>query len=82
MGGDFTLKKLNNYICFGLFLNAISVLLRRIDLGPNFYGIDFMEGACLALGLVLIVKGICIENNSMAKIRNYKKNLFNRVLRK
>lgn len=78
------MKKLNNYICAGLLLNAISVLLRQIDFIPNFFMISFAEGACLALGLVLIVKGICIENNNsnMDNLKNYKRNLFNRVLRK
>ncbi|WP_308780697.1 hypothetical protein [uncultured Clostridium sp.] len=71
------MKKMNNYICCGLLLNAIWILSIRYNLLP-----DFIEGAIVGLGLLFVLIGICFEKYGISKIKNYKKNLFSRITTK
>ncbi|MDY2631663.1 MAG: hypothetical protein SOV85_09995 [Clostridium sp.] len=71
------MKKMNNYICCGLLLNAIWILSIRYNLLP-----DFIEGAIVGLGLLFVLIGMCFEKYAISKIKNYKKNLFSRITTK
>lgn len=71
------MKKLNNYISFGLLFNGIFLLGNCTNLFP-----ELIKGLCAGLGLILIFIGIYSENHDISKLRNYKKNLLNRVLPK
>ncbi|MBK1812234.1 hypothetical protein JHL18_16545 [Clostridium sp. YIM B02505] len=71
------MKKLNNYINFGLLLNAIGIISSRFNLLPS-----FTQGVCVGLGLTLILVGIYAENHDLAKLKNYKRNILNKALGK
>ena len=68
------MKKFNNYICWGLFLNGIFIFSSRFNLLP-----DFIEGISVGLGLLFILIGISCEKYDISKVRNYKKNLFKSI---
>lgn len=68
--GVIYMKKFTNYLCFGLFLNALYLISNQFDLLP-----DFIEGLCVGVGLSLILIGIYTENDRISKIRDYKENL-------
>lgn len=71
------MKKINNYICWGLLLNGIWMLSIRVNLLP-----DFIEGLTVGLGIVFILIGICSEKYDLSKVKNYKKKLFKRITTK
>ena len=71
------MKKFNNYIYWGVFLNGIWLLSIRFNLLP-----DFIEGFCIGLGLVLVFVGMYSEKHDISRLKNYKKTLFNRVISK
>lgn len=71
------MKKLNNYIYWGLFLNGIWILSIRCNLLP-----DFIEGITVGLGILFILIGMCCEKFDISKVKNYKKNLFKRIATK
>lgn len=71
------MKKMNNYICCGLLLNAIWILSIRYNLLPV-----FIEGAIVGLGLLFVLIGMGFEKYAISKIKNYKKNLFSRIITK
>jgi len=61
-------KKLNNYINFGLIFNVIGIISNRFNLLPS-----FIQGLCVGLGLALIFIGMYAQNHNLDKFRNYKK---------
>lgn len=71
------MKKLNNYINFGLLFNGIGIISNRFNLLPS-----FIQGLCVGLGLTFIFLGMYAQNHDLAKFRNYKKNILNRALGK
>ena len=71
------MKKMNNYICYGLLLNGVWIFSIRFNLLP-----DFIEGVMVALGLLFVLIGMCYEKYDISKIKNYKKNLFSRIVTK
>ena len=71
------MKKMNNYICWGLLLNGIWILSIRFNLLR-----DFIEGVIVGLGLLFVLIGMCCEKYDISKIKNYKKNLFTRITTK
>lgn len=71
------MKKINNYTKFGLLFNAIFLLGNCTNLLP-----EFIKGFCVGLALILIFIGIYSENHNISKLRNYKKNILNRILSK
>ena len=71
------MKKLNNYICWGIFLNGVWILSNRYNILP-----DFIEGVLVAIGLLCIFMGMCFEKYDISKIKKYKKNLLNRITAK
>lgn len=71
------MKKLNNYINFGLILNVIGIISHRFNLLPS-----FIQGLCIGLGLTLIFIGMYDQNHNLDKFRNYKKNILNKILGK
>ncbi|WP_300379431.1 hypothetical protein [Clostridium sp.] len=62
------MKKLNNYICWGLLLNAIWIFSNRFNLLP-----DFFEGLSVGLGVLFIFIGMYSEKYNMSKVEDYKK---------
>ena len=62
------MKKLNNYINFGLIFNVIGIISNRFNLLPS-----FIQGLCIGLGLALIFIGMYDQNHNLDKFRNYKK---------
>lgn len=71
------MKKCNNYIKFGIFLNGICLLGNHINLLP-----EFIKGFCIGLSLILILIGMYSENHDISKLRDYKKMLFRTLLSK
>lgn len=71
------MKKLNNYILLGLLFNCIFLLGNCTNLLP-----EFIKGLCVGLGFTLIFIGIYSESHHISKLKNYKKNILNRVLSK
>ncbi|GAA0696467.1 hypothetical protein GCM10008904_00480 [Paraclostridium ghonii] len=71
------MKKCNNYINFGIFLNGICLLGNHINVLP-----EFIKGLCFGLSFILILIGIYSENHDISKLRDYKKMLFSRLLSK
>ena len=71
------MKKMNNYICYGLFLNGIWILSIRFNLLS-----DFIEGVMVGLGLLFVLIGICYEKYDIYKIKKYKKKFLNIILTK
>ena len=68
------MKKINNYICYGLLLNGVWILSIRFNLLS-----DFIEGVMVGLGLLFVLIGMCCEKYDISKIKNYKKKLFSRM---
>lgn len=68
------MKKINNYICFGLLLNGIWIFSIRFNLLS-----DFIEGLILDVGLLFLLKGMYCERYDISKIKNYKKNLLIKI---
>ena len=68
------MKKMNNYICYGLLLNGVWIFSIRFNLLP-----DFIEGVIIALGLLFVLIGMGYEKYDISKIKNYKKKLFSRM---
>ena len=64
------MKKLNNYICWGLFFNGLFILGNKFDLFP-----EFIKGLFAGLGITLILLGIYSENHDISKLKSYKKDI-------
>lgn len=71
------MKKLNNYINFGLLFNGIFLLGNSTNSLP-----EFIKGFYVGLGLVLIFIGIYSEKHDISKLKNCKTMLFKRILLK
>ena len=71
------MKNINNYTRFGLVFNSIFLFGNYFDIFP-----EFIKGLCAGLGIGLIFIGIYSENHDMTKFRNYKKNLFKKLILK
>lgn len=71
------MKKLNNYICWGVFLNGIWIFSNRYNLLP-----DFIQGVLIGIGLLFVLIGMCFEKYNISKIKKYKKNILNRITTK
>lgn len=65
------MKKLNNYICIGLFFNGLWIVSNRFIVLP-----EFINGLCAGIGLGFMFLGIYAENHDISKLRNYKKAIF------
>lgn len=71
------MKKLNNYICIGLFFNSLWLVSNRFIVLP-----EFINGLCVGIALSFMLLGIYAENHDISKLKNYKKALFRKVLRR
>ncbi len=71
------MKKLNNYIKFGLLFNGVFLLGNCTNLLP-----EFIKGLCVGLGLTLIFIGMYSENHDISKLKKFKKDTLNRVFSK
>lgn len=71
------MKRLNNYINFGLLFNIIFLLGNCTNLLP-----EFIKGLCVGLGFTLIFIGIYSETHDVSKIGKYKKRVLNKLLSK
>ncbi|WP_027631511.1 hypothetical protein [Clostridium hydrogeniformans] len=71
------MKKLNNYIKFGLIFYVTFLIGNVFNLLP-----EFTKGLCVGLGSILVFIGIYSEKHDISKLRSYKKVLLRRVLSK
>lgn len=71
------MKKFNNYINFGLLFNGIFLMGNYTNLLP-----EFIKGLCVGLGLTLIFIGMYSEKHDISKLKNYKKDILNKLLSK
>lgn len=71
------MKKLNNYIYFGVFFNGLWLLSNHLIFLP-----DFIEGVCVGVGLTFTLIGIYAVNHDISALKKYKKTLFNRAFGK
>ena len=62
------MKKINNYLAFGLFFNGIFLLGNRLDIFP-----EFIKGVCAGAGISLIILGSYAQTHDISKLRNFKK---------
>lgn len=71
------MKKSNNYIGLGIFLNGLWLLSNQFDMFP-----DFIEGLCVGVGITFILIGMYKENHNINKFKDYKKRLFTKAFGK
>lgn len=70
------MKKLNNYLVWGLFFNVLFLFTNCFNLFP-----EFIKGLCVGLGFTLIFIGIYSEKHDLSKLKKRKKNLFKNIKR-
>ena len=68
------MKKINNYLAFGLLFNGIFLLGNRLDIFP-----EFIKGVCAGVGISLIILGSYAQTHDISKLRNFKKNILNKL---
>ncbi|VYT97645.1 hypothetical protein [Clostridium tertium] len=68
------MKKLNNYIAFGLLINSFWLSSRYLFPLP-----EFINGFCVGLGTTLILWGAYIENHDISKIKDFKRKVLLRI---
>lgn len=71
------LKKLNNFICIGLIFNGVYLVSNHFRVIP-----DFIKGLCAGIGISFILLGAYAEKHDISKLRNYKKALLNKALKR
>lgn len=71
------MRKLNNYIKLGIILFCIFQVSNCFNLFP-----EFLKGLCVGLGIALILLGAYSENHNIARLKNYKKRVFNKCIEK
>lgn len=69
------MKKLNKYLCIGLFFNGLFLTSNQFRVFP-----EFLKGLCAGIGLCFIFLGAYAEKHDISKLQNYKKALFKKVL--
>ena len=65
------MKKLNNYISFGLLFNGLFLLGNGLDIFP-----EFIKGLFAGMGIGLILLGAYSENHDLSRFKNFKKKVF------
>lgn len=65
------MRKINNYICFGLLINAFWIISKQFFQLP-----EFLNGFCAGLSIVLLLLGAYRENHNINKLKNFKRNIF------
>ena len=68
------MRKLNNYICFGLFIYAFWMVSKRLFQLP-----EFVNGFCVGLSIVLLLLGAYRENHNINKLKNFKRKVILRL---
>lgn len=69
------MNNLTKYTCFALFFNAIWLFLSCFNLIP-----DTLSHFLAGMGLTLMLLSAFVETHNMEKLKNYKRNLFKKVL--
>ncbi|MDV4150227.1 hypothetical protein R0131_05185 [Clostridium sp. AL.422] len=64
------MRKLNNYICFGLLINVFWIISKQLFQLP-----EFINGFCVGLAIILILLGAYRENHDINKLKNFKRNI-------
>lgn len=65
------MRKLNNYIRFGLLVYVIWLLFKQFFQVP-----ELLNGLCSGIGISLMLWGTYIENHNISKIKNFKRKIF------
>lgn len=68
------MRKLNNYIRFGLFIYAFWMVFKRLFQLP-----EFVNGFCVGLSIVLLLLGAYRENHNINKLKNFKRKVILRL---
>ncbi|MFU7516657.1 hypothetical protein [Clostridium sp. HCS.1] len=68
------MRKLNNYIRFGLFIYAFWMVSKRLFQLP-----EFVNGFCVGLSIVLLLLGAYRENHNINKLKNFKRKVILRL---
>ena len=68
------MRKLNNYIRFGLFIYAFWMVSKRVFQLP-----EFVNGFCVGLSIVLLLLGAYRENHNINKLKNFKRKVILRL---
>ena len=64
------MKKINNYIAFGLLFNGLFILGNNFNVMP-----ELVKGVLAGLGIGFCVYGALSQKYDVLKIKNYKKKL-------
>lgn len=70
------MKKLNNFIAFGMLFNGVFIFSTRTDLIP-----DIIAGLCAGVGIGLTLLGIYSINHDISKLKDYKKRILGKFSR-
>lgn len=68
------MKKLNNYLLFGLLINSFWLASRYLFPLP-----EFINGFCVGLSITLLLWGAYIENHDISKIKDFKRKVLLRI---
>lgn len=68
------MRKLNNYIHFGLLIYAFWIVSKEFFQLP-----EFLNGFCAGLSIVLLLLGAYRENHNINKLKNFKRKVILRL---
>lgn len=68
------MRKLNNYIRFGLLIYAFWMISKEFFQLP-----EFLNGFCAGLSIVLLLLGAYRENHNINKLKNFKRKVILRL---
>lgn len=68
------MRKLNNYIRFGLLIYAFWMISKEFFQLP-----EFVNGFCVGLSIVLLLLGAYRENHNINKLKNFKRKVILRL---
>jgi hypothetical protein len=76
---DPLVKKFNNYLLIGLALVSLTFVLKHVTIVvvP-----DAMMGFLLGIGIALELIGVYTMNHSLAPIKNFKRTLYNKFVKR
>ncbi|WP_455538556.1 hypothetical protein [Terrisporobacter sp.] len=73
------------YIFIGLILNTMGILVKYLYIFsvilPNFLK-GFLEGFFISLGIVILILGLYCESYTIKNLKNSKKKIVSKILRK
>lgn len=68
------MRKLNNYIHFGLLIYTFWIVSKEFFQLP-----EFLNGFCAGLSIVLLLLGAYRENHNINKLKNFKRKVILRL---